>query len=71
MDIPKNISFPRLEALIREQYRKELPLDTYKRYSAGRWPQVLRLIGSRRDLAEALCADARDAALIDPADIAA
>lgn len=61
MDIPKDISFPRLEALIKEHYRRHLPTDTYKRYSAGKWPQVLRFIGSQPELAEALCADVRAA----------
>lgn len=60
MDIPESVSFPRLEALIRDKYRSELPLDTYRRYGASKWPKVLRFIGSRRELAEAFCADVRD-----------
>ena len=38
-----------------------LPLDTYKRYSAGRLPRAfVRLLIQRPDLAAALCADVQE-----------
>lgn len=60
MELPDTISLPTLEALIREKYRGELPSNTYWRYINSRWPQVMRFIGSRPELAEAFCADVRN-----------
>lgn len=59
---------PRFQRAIKET-PPSIPLDTQRRYAAGRLPKALiRLLIARPDLTEALCADLRECASISKTD---
>jgi hypothetical protein len=56
----EQITLPRFQAAIAKERPEGMPVDTHRRYSAGRVPQAfLRLLVKRPDLAAALLEDIR------------